>query len=73
MATPHGNITIGTNSNGVMMQSGGANGGGGAESANQDEEALIMGGLIDVRPKKLHMMQSLETRKSYGSKAKDNG
>lgn len=41
--------------------------------AESNEELTTLGGLIDVRPKKLHMLQSLEARKSLGAaKAKDN-
>ena len=41
--------------------------------AESNEELATLGGLIDVRPKKLHMLQSLEARKSLGgNKTKDN-
>mmetsp|Transcript_37843 Transcript_37843/g.49731 ORF Transcript_37843/g.49731 Transcript_37843/m.49731 type:complete len:82 (+) Transcript_37843:46-291(+) len=43
----------------------------GVEAASNEEMATL-GGLIDVKPMKLHMMQSLEARKSFGGKGQDN-
>lgn len=66
------NINYEAMSHSVVMGSHRPSGIGGDASDEGSLETGVLGGLIDVRPKKLHTMQSIDSKKIGGRGGKDN-